>query len=242
MINIAMTAALRPEVLAQTLDSIKRYMVSDADLRLVIDIAPVGDLQYSQSDMIHIVEHFFPYPLNAVRALKDSMQAAALKWTWETACQGYSDFFLQWEDDWILTQPVYLEDIENRMPRKAGVICFDRAGKSALDYPGYKGHFVPHSPGFLQRVKGKSLGGPPAIIRSDYARGAFPLITGEVCLDVLSKTQSAQDFLSSWDVFVYTGTEGKGGLVQDIGKAWRAKHNLSMRKSTSRGVTWIKNK
>lgn len=238
MISIAMTAALRPEILVKTLKSICTLLQSDHELRLVIDVAPVGDSKYTQSDMIRIVDHFFPYPKHVARTLDDSMQAEALRWTWEVSCGEYSDFFLQWEDDWELMVPIYLDDIIRRIPARTGVLCFDRVGKSVLDYSGYKDHFEKYSSGLYRRIKGKSLGGPPAIVRSKYAQDVFPIMRNDVCLDVLSRTVPAQKVLSDWDVMVFTGSE-VGGLVKDIGKAWRQERGLLMKKDTKRGVTWI---
>ncbi len=246
-VDICMTAALRPDIVVQTLESIKTnmsLMVSAAffhSFRLIVDIANVGDTQYTQQDVVDAIGNTVPGWDVIIRALPaGSVQAEALRWTWETSD---SSFILQWEDDWVLEKPTSLQVLLRAFLsfKRLGMLYLDRTGKSVLDYPGYsKGTFEKVGNGFYRRKKGKSLGGPPAVLSRQYINAVMPLLDGVTCLDVLSPTKKAQKVLSNWDLFVFTGLDNKGSLVRDIGKEWRASRGLKMVKNTERGVTWVK--
>lgn len=244
-VDICMTAALRPDIVVQTLESLKKninLMVSAAffhSLRLVVDIANVGDPQYTQQDVLDAIHQTVPGWDVIARALPEgSVQAEALRWTWKTSD---APCILQWEDDWTLEKEVSMQVLLRAFLsfKRLGMLYLDRAGKSVLDYGGYsKGTFEKVGNGFYRRKKGKSLGGPPAVLSRQYINAVMPLLDGVTCLDVLSQGKKAQKVLSNWELFVFTGLDNKGNLVQDIGKEWRAKRGLKMVKNTERGVTW----
>lgn len=232
-----MTAAVRPKVIERTFQSIISNLKCDDSFRLIVDIADIGEIdKYSVLDISDIVNQHFPN--NLIRRKGKSLQAEALKWTWS---QSESEFVLQWEDDWVLRDEVDLDIILSfmRNGRKyAGMIYFDRYGKSVFDYPGYKDKFIRHSKWFWNRIKEKSLGGPPAVLRRQYIQDILPIIDGNVCLDILSREPQAQSIINRWEVFVYSGD--KGNLVEDIGKEWKEKQGIRMIKRSDKGVSWIK--
>ena len=237
-IDIVMTAAFRPEILSQTLFSLKRNLIWDGKFRLIIDIAPVPAVEESlvvptQCSLVNLAKSYFPCTLS--RMLLDSPQADALKWTWKNAT---SDYILQWEDDWELTKKVDLEKMLTCFLPKTGMMYFDRAGKSVLDYSGYVGAFRLRSNNVWERIKGKSLGGPPALLKREYAHRALSFVDGTTCLDLLAARTDVQEFLSEWEIAVYLGEHGQASLVKDIGKAWKKEQGITMKKNTKRGVTW----
>ncbi len=241
MIDIVMTASIRPMIVQKTLLSIKRY-IDYRPLRLIVDVAPVGDPAFTQQDVVDVIKTEFNsigHLCSTTRVLSDSPQAEALKWTWRTSS---TDFVLQWEDDWVLRKELWMDDVLRIMKGSdnLGMLYFDRYKKSILDYPGYEGVFSKVYNNWASRVKGKSLGGPPAILQQRYIKKVLPILKDNVCLDTLSPTRIAQAVLHSFVTGVYVGLDRKGNYVEDIGKAWRKQHNLKMVKKTDRGVTWIK--
>lgn len=234
MIDIAMTATIRPDIVEKTLFSIRKNLQYSGELNLVVDIAPIGDDKYTQQDVLKAIHWFFPKA--KTRVLQDSLQAEALTWTWRNCS---SEFILQWEDDWALTQFVDLDLLISKFPPLVGSIVFDRAEKLAKHYPGYKGQYFPIDSTFMTRVVGKSLGGPPALMRRAYVEDVLRIVDNRTCLDLLSRTEPAKALLRKWGVYCYLGEDGAGGLVRDLGKAWRAERNIIMKKDTERGVTWI---
>lgn len=233
-IDITMTAALRPKILERTLASICSNLIWPDGFCLIVDIAPVGDRKYTQDGVAGIVHSYFAD--HKIRMLPESKQADALKWTWENVDSPYA---LQWEDDWVLRSRIELSSLIHFMNQDTsiGVIAFDRYRKSVLNYPGYEGKFRYIHSGMWERVKEKSLGGPPALMRKKYMAEVLTIVDGDICLDVLSNMKSSRALMKKWGVYVYTATSG--ALVEDIGKEWRAKRGLKMVKDTPRGVTWL---
>jgi len=237
-IDICMTAALRPDIVKRTIESIKNNLRLDVHtIRLIVDIAPIGELRYTQPDLLTMMTDIFPGKVVG-RCLHDSIQAEALRWSWLTST---SPFIFQWEDDWVLEKPVNVHHllIPFLLNDRLGMLYLDRADKSVHTH--YTNGQVKKIGDFMwSRVKGKSLGGPPAILRREYIDGVKPLLDGVTCLDILSSTDKAQKVLSRWDICIYTGPCDNGKFVRDIGKQWKKDNGLRMVKGTKRGVTWLK--
>lgn len=242
-LDIAMTAALRPNVLVRTLASLQKNLRYNGELRLVVDIAPVPLLQAEkelvvckQREIVDLVSFYFPR--NSVRCLMDSLQADALYWTWATAT---SAFVLQWEDDWELECPLDLHSVmkifQEPIHPPMGAVCFDRVGKSVKDHPGYEGQFERRGEWLWERIQGKSLGGPPALMSREYVEAVLPILDRRTCLDLLSRCPQAQTVLAQWTICTLVN-DGRG-YVRDIGKQWKEAQGIRMKKNTARGVTWI---
>lgn len=233
-IDIAMTAALRPDVIRRTLQSLKNN-ITGAELNLIVDIAPVGDKRFTQENVVDVIKEYFPDA--GIRVCSVSLQAEALKWTWDMVGTPY---FLQWEDDWLLEAHLDLTPVIGFMNgwTDSGLVLFDRSDKSVLNHPGYKGKFRYIYDGFWERTEEKSLGGPPALVRKAYADEVCDIIDDKTCLDILTHEQKAQEILNRWRVCHYALPSG--GFVHDIGKPWMKEHGLKRIKRTDKGVLWVK--
>lgn len=239
MIDITMTAIdLRPEILEETLISLVKNLVYNKPLRLIIDNAIGSYTPFKHYNLYEVANTYFDNTHLTYRMIEDSKQAEAIRWMWS---RSDSDFVLHWEDDWVLIKKLDLNLVKDlfKIFPGTGMIYFDRYQKSVLDYPGYKGVFTKVFNSFYYREEGKSLGGPPALLRKDYKESVLTIMKDTECLDITSRTKKAQELLKKWDIGVYTGESGRGNLVKDIGKAWRDSKGLKMVKDTPRGVTWI---
>lgn len=222
-IDITMTVALRPEIVEPTLKSLLDNVVWHGSLSLIADIAPVGIKSISQAHMSDLLFRYFP---NAnIRVLPESKQADAVRWTWNNVS---SEYFLHWEDDWVLLHDIDLSNLIGWMDKypNCAMLLFDRLRKSVVDYVGYEGKFKKIDNYIYEKVIHKGLGGPPALIRKSYATEVVKLMDANTCLDNLSATSKAQDLLDAWTICAYTGDHG--GFVDDIGKAWRKKMGIRM--------------
>jgi len=235
MIDITMTAALRPEIVERTLKSISDHIIFNGILRLIIDIAPVGDNKYNQLDILNIAPKYFSN-IN-IRTRDISYQAEALIWAWRNA---ESEFILNWEDDWELLEDIYFDKLIEYFNyyRKLAAINFDRQEKSILNYPGYKDKFELLNKNLYQRKMGYSLGGPPALIRGEFIKQALKYVNPFEYFDITSRKPEVQSFLNEWDHATLIHYDGP--YVKDLGKEWRKKHGLKMVKDTSIGVQWVK--
>ena len=246
MIDITMTACIRPDIFERTLKSIGEN-IDYRPLRLIVDVAPIGITnKYSSEYMVEFIQSICnKYDIQVTtRALAVSWQSEALRWTWKEAITPY---VLQWEDDWVLRQKLDLYMLVDLMQKhyNIGMIYFDRYQKSVLTHKQYKGFFInsksAYNDNIYIRIKDKTLGGPPALLSREYMRQVIPIIKDNECLDITSESKKAQELLKSWILCVYTGDGNKGNLVEDIGKEWLANHNFKRIKRTDKGVQWIKN-
>jgi len=231
MVDIAMTATLRPEIVKQTLDSLQKNLIYDGGFRLVVNIDPIG--KGNSKEMVDLVHSYFPGTVVQIPTKPNHSEAQ--RWVWD---QATSEYVLQWQDDWELLKSVRLGDLLDLMrdAPSVGQIYFDRSGKSVLDYPGYRDCFVKLPNGLWNRIKGKSLGGPPAILRLRYIHEVLPLINGD--LDTLSQTDLVvRQVVDKWAVWVFTGENGN--LVRDLGRGWSEKNGISSVKLPS-GLVWRK--
>lgn len=237
MIDITMTAALRKEILEQTLISILNFVKYDGDFRLIIDVAPVGDMNQTQNEVLDIAEEYFDNVKS--RMVNPSLQADAVKWTWQ---QSNTQYVLQWEDDWVAVKEINLNKVIRFIERSdlinLGAISFDRIEKPVKTYPAYQGSYRIYDPNFYIRTKGKSLGGPPSLMCKWYLKRAINFINPKECLDITTHNSDVQDFLSEWVHGWYLGEDGEGKQVKDIGKAWLKSKGMKRNKRSSVGVLW----
>jgi hypothetical protein len=231
-----MIAALRPSVIQRTLESFRRNVRYSKKFRIVAAVAPppIGEPGVSQDIVKSLLSSF--YPLKALTEGTESHSDCQI-WIWKH-CEG--EFFLQWEDDWELLKPLDLDLMVEIMVRRKDLayINFDRKEKSLFVYKSYVKSFERLERGLFSRVRGKSLGGPPAIVRNSYAARAADFMKSNEAPDRTSRSKEVQDFLRSYMIGHYIGGDEKGGIVRDIGTVWR--QSMGLRKTTKLGsVRWV---
>src|SRR5438105_4658591 len=127
-IDVVMTATLRPEVIDLTLFSFsKNFFAQLDDLRLIINIDPIGESQCQSKDIVEICRRYFG---NVIYRSPDQPSfSRAVKWCWEQVEAG---LFLHLEDDWLLTKFVPLERVLSRFEQDKDLasLRFNRAANS----------------------------------------------------------------------------------------------------------------
>jgi hypothetical protein len=234
-IDITMIAALRPSVVNKTLQSLTSNVKTEKSLRLIMDVAHVGEAGVKQKDIVDIAKSHFDDVVSRTRRV--SLQAEAQRWVWNSSL---SEHVLQWEDDWVLSTEIDVDKVGllfDRYPNTA-IIFMDRIGKSVRDYEGYRGMFERVEGGVYRRVKHKTFGGPPALVCRPFLLGVCEHIKDNESLDTTCRTPEGQRFLKDWENLVFAPNER--GLVYDIGKRWRREQGLVMKKKTNKGVLWVK--
>lgn len=116
MIDISMTATLRPEIHKEVINSLSKYLKTKQKLRLVINVDRKGDLNYTQEDVLKNFEQ-----VEWITEIKQNLPKKpkffeALTWVWGNS---ETDYVLQWEDDWVLHRDLYLDDFLEIMERKS---------------------------------------------------------------------------------------------------------------------------
>lgn len=224
MIDITMTATLRPEIIEKTLQSFRAKLFHDVDAQVIVNVDPVGP--GSVDDVLGVV--YGNFPVKAVRTPREASFAKAFKWAWSMAD---AEYVFHLEDDWLLARPVdirklmgilQIEQIASvRLPQFAAGLetmknwnkIFRRAGRyyyeppQGEDWLGFCGH--------------------PTLIKGEFVRRCAPLIDEN--LNPEKQFHSGNPELNKefgkWKYVVYgePADPPSPPLVIDIGRQWMVK-------------------
>jgi hypothetical protein len=107
MIDITMTACIRSKIIEKTLVSFKEKLFKNHPTRLIINIDPVGEVDY-RSNIIDRLIHLGVVDDIVWRFPEEPDFPKAFKWVWE---QATSNYIFHLEDDWELLRDVDLNEI-----------------------------------------------------------------------------------------------------------------------------------
>lgn len=94
LVDITMTAVLRPTLLEGTLKTIKQFVIDDINkFRLIINVDPVGE-NVKPMKVIKVAKRYFPNIIYNIA--KTPSFPTAVKWIWG---QSTAPYILHWEDD-----------------------------------------------------------------------------------------------------------------------------------------------
>lgn len=244
MIDITTTATIRPAIVERTLKSFKEKLFQDYPCRLILNIDPVGDPEYTQRDVIDAALGIFDEML--VRTPTTGNFTLALKWCWSRV---RTPFFFNLEDDWELLAELRLSKMLEafdalkrlavlRLPKgwsnkKVCQVYASGAQYRAFTWNGYyyegrKNHRPMYS-------------GMPSLIRTEWMQPIQGFLTAsnnhERLCRKLSKMKSP--LINDWHVGAYT--EPNTPLtVRDIGREWRMKQGIE-RNSKTILTGWTRN-
>jgi len=247
MIDIAITATIRPDLLKRTLDSFYKncfmdycYKIKNDNLHIVINVDPVGDSKnFKQINMIEICKQ---YSDNITYNIPRKPNfAKAVKWVWSNCT---NDFIFHLEDDWELNRNINLMKIitllnnnndlaaiklfKKRYPKESPYIMFDS------DYA-YDGDEL-----FIAKNSGTQFGLNPILIKRSFLQEALPLMSDDLNPEkqFRQKNPVMKDFVLKYKYGMF-GMPGDDALVKDIGTVWRNERNIEKPKGTS-FLTWVK--
>jgi hypothetical protein len=237
MIDITMTAALRPEIIEQTLVSICKYVKCSEPLRLIINVDGRGDMSSSEEEIMEIVNKYFQKENTICRIPKLSAVTEAQRWIWETS---ESEYVLNWEDDCVAEKELDIDSaIElHEKHSNIGMMLFDRCDKSMLNHNGYENSFTYFKDNLYIRHKGVCLWGSPMLIKRNYIKQALSYFIDNEYMEITARADKVQEFLRTWVICTYMGSDGSGNFVRDIGREWLEKMGLIRKKESAIGYIW----
>ena len=236
-IDIAMSATLRPALLTRALTSLKNNLLFDGSMRLVLDIAEVGDATIKREKILQDATAVFGADNVLYRMRKNSSLPEVVRWGWQTAEGAY---IIQWKDDWILRKECDLGRILKvmRKDRTIGQVFLDRRGDTTFTQVGPDDLYERTHLDFVTWKKEKKVSSAPSVLRRAYITEVAPLIEGDVSLYALSYLPQAQKVLSRWKKLIYMGYNN-GGFVDNIGRDWIMRQNYQWTNRIDRGVLWL---
>jgi len=246
MIDIAITATIRPKLLDHTLKSFYDncftdycYKIKNNNLHIVINVDPVGDTKiFKQYHMIDICRK---YTANITyNTPRKPNFAKAVKWVWSNCT---SDYVFHLEDDWQLNRYVDLKKLINYL--KYDTVSAIKLYKKTYPYEepyrmfdveyGYNGDDL-----FIASDSGTQFGLNPTLIKKSYIDEALPLMVDDLNPEkqFRRKNPKMKDFVLSHKYGIY-GMPGDSELVTDIGTIWREKRKIIKPKGST-FITWEK--
>ncbi len=108
-LDVCIIATVRPEVLRMTLQSFTKNLLNQFDCRAIINVDPAGETEnHTQMDVVDLCREYFSEV--KYRTPESPSFAGAVKWAWQ---QVETDLFFHLEDDWIITEKVGAEILNN---------------------------------------------------------------------------------------------------------------------------------
>jgi hypothetical protein len=210
MMDITMTATVRPNIVAQTLDSFCKNLFKDtSNFRLIINIDPVGERDKTQVDVLNVAKNFFTHVVYNF-PLKPSFPKAVM-WCWHQVNPD-TDFFFHLEDDWIILREARIDHMVKIMKKHPHL--------AALRLNKFSSHPTAKDNERCYFYDAK-LSLNPSLMRVSFVKGVLPLMTEKENPEKQLRkgpTERGQ-FVAKWNFGVYLGS-GSSALVQDIGRPW----------------------
>ena len=247
MIDITITATIRPDILKTTLDSFfnncfyKFIKDNGLDcLNIIINVDPVGDThKYNQYDVVDVCKEF----TDSIKynCPQQANFAKAVKWVWY---QTTSDYIFHLEDDWLLNRKVDLQKV---------IDYLNDTNLSSIRF--YKNKYPSEKPYMISDVEyvydndelfttlhnNNQFSLNPNIIKKSFIDEALELMTDDInpekqfrCTNPVMK-----DFVLSNFYGVY-GRPYLDALVSDNGRIWRKNRKL-IKPSGSVFTEWVSN-
>jgi hypothetical protein len=205
MIDITMTATIRPDVLETTLDSFCEKMLYEKNrYRLIINIDPIGEnikpkfiLKIAQKYFDDIVHRYSPEP----------GFANAVIWAWN---QIKSDYIFYLQDDWKLLRPINIDDMIEVLDKNPKLSSL-RLNKNETPID-ENTEFV-----ICPRI---SLN--PILFKSEFIKGVVPLMTPDINPEKQLRPSLKSErgrFIRNWEHGIYI-KDSRDRIVGDLGRFW----------------------
>jgi len=205
MIDITMTAVIRPDVLNLTLSSFCRKMFIDKySYRLILNVDPIGEKK-DQKVMYDVASKYFKNIV--VNYPTEPGFTKAVIWCWSNVI---SDYVFHLEDDWNLLVPINL---------KSMVRILDKTPDLASLRLNKLNTIVRRETEFVYCPK---LSLNPSLIRGKFIKGVVPLMVDNFNPEKqlrIGFNNERSDYISKWKYGIYI-KDSRHRTVLDIGRTW----------------------
>jgi hypothetical protein len=221
-LDVVVIAIKRPEILRLCLETFKKNLLHQFNVRIIINVDPVGEENYSQKDIIAIAREYFPNVIS--RTPKKGNFSKAVFWAWSRV---KTEFFFYLEDDWLLKNFVSVERIRNKVTIKDIVsVKFDPSSnkKFSKTYATY-------------HLKGLSL--RPCLFRTKYIKER---LLGWNFKEDPEKQMAINTATKSYKnpKFILFGNNNEGRKIIDTGKKWKMNTTFTKWEDKSGSFTYKK--
>ena len=257
VIDIVMTAVLRPKIVERTIESyVDRICKDHIDkFNLIINIDPVGE-GVSQEEILKIAQRYFPDTIYNMP--KEPSFPLALKWCWS---QASTNLVLHTEDDFEIAKDLdiaHMISIMEQYPQLA-MLRLDRGtdwdnpkddmGGPTIQRGSYKWKYNPDGFYVSPNWRG-SFSTSPSLLRLDFMLGIIPFLRDGVSPERVTMfarwlhefygkpgKMQLRKHLQHWKSAIYAVPLA----LRDQGRPWRDAHGFKKPKG-NRGIksTWVR--
>lgn len=228
-LDITTTATIRPGIVERTLWSFKRLAFRDHDVRLILNIDPVGEEQFTQQHVLNIAKKYYS---NIVVRMPDvAHYVKAIKWTWS---QVETDLFFFLEDDYHLYCPLDVDAMARAFQHeeRLAVLRLPKGDTTETEchWARHGGGFTAQWNGYYYKGKHIQFTGMPSLIRTEWMRDFLATLTNDKSIEIQARLlrKHKNPIVRNWKYGVFA--EPNTPLtVEDIGEIWKRK--LKIRKN-----------
>lgn len=224
-LDLVIISTIRPEILGITLSSFKPKLLDEFEVRVIINVDPVGDPRHSQQDIVRLCGEYFDHVIS--RTPSTPSFSTAVQWCWG---QVESEIFLHLEDDWCLRRNVNSLRVMQLFD-DVNVVSVRLNLSNNVKFRNDDNHV------YCERL---SLN--PSFLRTSYIKELLTdFDTGKDPEKQFIGKVTTQSFPSP--VFLIFGGKSDDALVIDTGKKWRKSFGLFKWDLLSEDVvTWKQSK
>jgi hypothetical protein len=236
-IDITMPAVIRPSLLERTLKSLVENVVDNQErFRLIINVDPIGE-NIKPAKVIKVARKYFSNIVYNISS--DPSFAKAVIWVWT---QSSADFILHFEDDWIITRKIDIDNMINIMngySELSSLRLFKHKTPKKNTMRIFNCIWTYNKDGFyVAKDWKKQLGLNPILFRKEFIDEALPRMKDYINPE--KQFRYSQEYMrpiiKKWKYGIYT-KPGERPLVIDTGRDWIKKTNFTKPK-TGTFLTW----
>ena len=226
MIDITMTATLRPAIVSQTLESFCRNIFRDRNnYRLIINIDPIGE-KVESTKVLEVCRKYFE---NIVFNIPETPSfPAAVIWCWDKA---ESDFVFHLEDDWLSVCKIDIHDMIRILKSNDSLACLRLSKYNIPKHETVKlfaTHYTYTGDNCFITSTNNQFALNPSLIKKKFVKEAIPIMTTYSNPEKQfrpSKHEKMNNLIDKWEYAIY-GVPGGRATVLDNGILWKDKNNF----------------
>lgn len=211
MIDITMTATVRPSIIRETICSFKENLLIGNEYKLIINIDPIGE-EKDPMDVLNEVYKFFDSSQVVYNIPEQPGFTKAVMWCWE---QTNSKYVFHLEDDWRIKRSCDIKKMTWILDHYPTLVSL-RLNKEPTHKPknGYNTGFVLH----------EKLSLNPTLFRGSFLRDVVKLMDVNKNPEKQLRLHDSNTgkFLRHYEHAIYT-EESYSIIVEDIGRRWMKK-------------------
>jgi hypothetical protein len=239
LIDVTMTAVIRPEIVRKTLESFCENLFYDDKMnyRLIINVDPIGE-NVDPKEVLKVAHFFFDNVVYNVPS-KPSFSNAVI-WVWN---QIVSDYVFHLEDDWVILRKIPLVEMIRILDKNDDLACLHFYRKDISNRKNIKlfGTSYVYKNNYYVSRKPFGFSLNPVLVRADFIKQIVKNMHGKSNPEkqIRIKNDKMKDVLHLWKYGIYGQPNQTQTVYGKNGLFWREKMGLK-KPDDEVFLTWVK--